>query len=106
MLLDEHRFPLQLNIFEELLEVHLLGACDKPATSALAVLGSEVSHLDRDYVARMLERIPLGRESGPEDAPAAIAFLCSEAAGFITGATLSVDGGNSIGTYQRPRAPE
>ena len=68
--------------------------------------GSEVSHLDRDYVARMLERIPLGRESGPEDAPAAIAFLCSEAAGFITGATLSVDGGNSIGTYQRPRAPE
>lgn len=61
--------------------------------------GSHVSPLTDDYVANMLRRIPLGRSSGPEDAPAAIAFLCSDKASFITGAVLSVDGGNSIGTF-------
>lgn len=60
--------------------------------------GSEVSPMSEDYVARMISGIPLGRTSGPEDAPAAIGFLCSEKAGFITGAVLSVDGGNSIGS--------
>lgn len=64
--------------------------------------GSAVSPLSESYVAEMLKRIPLGRSSGPEDAPAAIAFLCSDAASFITGAVLSVDGGNSIGTFVPP----
>ena len=59
--------------------------------------GSEVSPLSEAYVARMLANIPLGRASGPSDAPSAALYLSSEAAGFITGATLSVDGGNSIG---------
>lgn len=62
--------------------------------------GSEVSELSDDYVARMKARIPLGRTSGPGDAPEAIAYLCSEKASFITGAVLSVDGGNSIGTFE------
>ncbi len=62
--------------------------------------GSEVSHLSPDYVERMRARIPLGRTSGPEDAPGAVLYLCSPAASFITGAVLSVDGGNSIGTYE------
>jgi 3-oxoacyl-[acyl-carrier protein] reductase len=64
--------------------------------------GSEVSELSDDYVSNMLKNIPLGRASGPEDAPGAIAYLCSEKAAFITGAVLSVDGGNSIGNYKRP----
>jgi 3-oxoacyl-[acyl-carrier protein] reductase len=62
--------------------------------------GSDFSHLPDDYVDRMTARIPLGRTSGPEDAPSAVLFLCSPAASYITGAVLSVDGGNSIGTFQ------
>jgi 3-oxoacyl-[acyl-carrier protein] reductase len=62
--------------------------------------GSSVSTLSEDYVARMKGRIPLGRTSGPGDAPEAIAYLCSEKASFITGAVLAVDGGNSIGTFE------
>jgi 3-oxoacyl-[acyl-carrier protein] reductase len=62
--------------------------------------GSEVSRLSADYVASMKARNPLGRTSGPGDAPEAVAFLCSEKASFITGAVLAVDGGNSIGSTE------
>jgi 3-oxoacyl-[acyl-carrier protein] reductase len=60
--------------------------------------GSTVSPLPPAYVEAMLARIPLGRPSGPDDAPGAVLFLCSDRASYITGATLAVDGGNSIGT--------
>lgn len=66
--------------------------------------GSDFSHLPQQYVADMTARIPLGRTSEPDDTPSAVLYLCSPAAAFITGATLAVDGGNSIGTYQ-PAAP-
>lgn len=62
--------------------------------------GSVVSPLADEYVEKMLQRIPLARSSGPEDAPGAIMYLSSDKASFITGAVLSVDGGNSIGTYE------
>lgn len=62
--------------------------------------GSVVSPLTDDYIERMKARIPLGRTSGPDDAPEAILYLCSPKASFITGTVLSVDGGNSIGTYE------
>jgi len=39
--------------------------------------------------------IPLGRIGQPRDIAAAIAFLASDDASFITGAMLPVDGGNS-----------
>jgi 3-oxoacyl-[acyl-carrier protein] reductase len=58
--------------------------------------GSEVSPLTDDHVTTMLGRIPLGRTSGPDDAANAVLFLCSDKAAYITGATLTVDGGNSI----------
>lgn len=60
--------------------------------------GSAASPLTDAHVAATLGAIPLGRGSQPADAPAAILFLCSAAAGYITGATLAVDGGNSIGS--------
>ncbi len=43
--------------------------------------------------AGLLARIPLGRLGTPEDVAAAVAFLASPAAGYITGATLHVNGG-------------
>lgn len=67
--------------------------------------GSEVSLLTDEYTKNMIDTIPLGRTSGPHDAPEAIMFLCSERASFITGTTLSVDGGRSAGTFRRTDNP-
>ena len=60
--------------------------------------GSVASPLSDDHVANVLRNIPLGRASGPADAPNAIMYLCSSAGAFITGTSLAVDGGNSIGS--------
>lgn len=65
--------------------------------------GSEVSALDATYVEKMTRTIPLGRTSGPRDAPEAVLFLCSEQASFITGATITVDGGRTAGTFDADR---
>lgn len=43
-----------------------------------------------------IERTPLGRIGSPDDMAAAVAFLASDDANFITGQVLAVDGGLSI----------
>ncbi|KOY01530.1 SDR family oxidoreductase [Pseudomonas nunensis] len=47
--------------------------------------------------ARYLASVPMGRLGQPEEIASAIAFLLSEQSGFITGQTLFVDGGASVG---------
>lgn len=44
----------------------------------------------REY---LLNQAALGRPGKPEDVSGVVTFLCSEAAGYITGQTLVVDGG-------------
>jgi 3-oxoacyl-[acyl-carrier protein] reductase len=43
--------------------------------------------------ALMLQNTPLGRLGDPDDVAGAVRFLCSDAAKFITGEVLLVDGG-------------
>ena len=42
---------------------------------------------------RVLDHIPAGRWGQPEDLAGVVVFLASGAAGYITGQTISVDGG-------------
>ncbi len=48
------------------------------------------------YLNALKERTPLGRLGTPEEIAAAYVFLASDDAAFITGTTLSVDGGISV----------
>ena len=49
--------------------------------------------LNEQQVAALLQQIPAGRFGMPEDVAAAVAFLASAQAGYITGTTLHVNGG-------------
>jgi 3-oxoacyl-[acyl-carrier protein] reductase len=49
--------------------------------------------LPEETTAAMLTNTPLGRLGDPEDVAGAVRFLCSEAAAFITGDVVLVDGG-------------
>lgn len=49
-----------------------------------------------------IDQCPLRRVGKPEDIAAAASFLLSDDASFITGETLRVDGGWTLGRYPRP----
>jgi meso-butanediol dehydrogenase/(S,S)-butanediol dehydrogenase/diacetyl reductase len=48
------------------------------------------------YLADMRARIPLGRAGLPSDTAEAVAFLCSDAAQYITGEAMNVSGGEEM----------
>ncbi|MCA8951129.1 MAG: 3-oxoacyl-[acyl-carrier-protein] reductase [Planctomycetes bacterium] len=52
--------------------------------------------LPADVQAAMQQRIPLERPGSPEEIAGVVAFLCSDAASYITGQTLVVDGGMTM----------
>jgi 3-oxoacyl-[acyl-carrier protein] reductase len=60
--------------------------------------GSDVSQLTQAHVDNVIANIPAGRPTSPQDVGQAALFLASSASAYITGASLPVDGGNSIGS--------
>jgi NAD(P)-dependent dehydrogenase (short-subunit alcohol dehydrogenase family) len=44
-------------------------------------------------MALMLAREPIGRVGQPEEVAEAVVWLCSDATSFVTGHTMTVDGG-------------
>ena len=79
------------------------------ATEGFAPLLSDPQLDAGDVGSRMLRGVPLGRLAEPAEIAAVVHFLASDAARFVTGVIVPVDGGNKAlnagGTVGAPTAP-
>ncbi|XP_020106989.1 tropinone reductase homolog At5g06060-like isoform X2 [Ananas comosus] len=55
--------------------------------------------LDEQTLAKVRSRTPLGRIAEAEEVSSAVAFLCLPAASYITGQTITIDGGMTINGF-------
>jgi NAD(P)-dependent dehydrogenase (short-subunit alcohol dehydrogenase family) len=75
---------VELGSFNICVNVVAVGFTETEAATAL--VGGDVKKYD-------VSRTPLGRLGQPEDVVGTVSFLASDAADFITGQTILVDGG-------------
>ena len=57
--------------------------------------GGVKTNQDEEFLNKLNNLIPMNRMADPSEYKGVIAFLCSEASSYMTGATISVDGGRT-----------
>jgi NAD(P)-dependent dehydrogenase (short-subunit alcohol dehydrogenase family) len=77
--------------------------CVSPGSTETDMLDGTFSRRDQlsgsppgTFREQNIARIPMLRQGQPEDIARVVAFLASDAAGFVTGQNLSVDGGQDL----------
>jgi 3-oxoacyl-[acyl-carrier protein] reductase len=84
--------------------------CVAPGETLTREEGSSMSEEDRRALRGYLKRVPMRRVGTPAEQAAAVLFLASDHASFITGQTLVVDGGELTGEWydlrDSPPVPE
>jgi len=55
-----------------------------------------VAAVPQDVLAKIVARVPVGRLGQANEIARAVSFLCAEDAGFVTGSTMSVNGGQHM----------
>ena len=63
------------------------------AVAPAAIDGPAMQRLSPEQIDGFAAAIPVGRVGRPEEVAALVSFLCSERAGYITGATVDINGG-------------
>ncbi|MGH7272268.1 MAG: SDR family oxidoreductase [Polyangiaceae bacterium] len=61
------------------------------------ILTDRILTLPEAHRAPIIAAVPLGRIGSVEDVTAAVVWLCSDAASFVTGAVIPIDGGRLAG---------
>jgi 3-oxoacyl-[acyl-carrier protein] reductase len=84
---------LSRSIARELAPRHI--TCNVVAPGPIAT--SMTADLPAEWQDQIVNAVPLGRFGTPEECAAVVAFLCSDAAGYVTGALVPVDGGIGMG---------
>lgn len=64
-----------------------------PGLIAVPRMTDRLAALSSSEQAKIISAIPLGRQGSPDEVAAAVCFLASRDAGYITGATLDINGG-------------
>lgn len=65
-----------------------------------AILTGIWDELGEDYRRETAQRVPLGRLGEPQEVASVVAFLLADDAGYITGQTITVDGGRTISAQE------
>ncbi len=68
--------------------------CVAPGWVETELVAPALQHAEKRH--RVEREIPLGRLGKPEEIAAAILFLCTEHAGFVTGEVLNINGGEAL----------
>lgn len=58
--------------------------------------GPTLTDMTQDLIDRVLPHVPVGRVAAPSEIAAMVAYLAGDEAGYITGASLTIDGGMSL----------
>jgi 3-oxoacyl-[acyl-carrier protein] reductase len=61
------------------------------------IVTAMTADMPAEWQDQIVNAVPLGRFGTPEECAAVVAFLCSEASGYVTGALVPVDGGLGMG---------
>ena len=71
--------------------------CNLIAPGAIETEGNAARYADPDFRARVVAKIPAGRQGQPADCVAPVVMLCGDGASYVTGAEIPVDGGWTCG---------
>lgn len=66
-----------------------------------SVLAGPLAHAPAEFRQQAADACPLGRIAGPDEIANAALWLCTDAASYVTGAVIPIDGGQSAG-YHSP----
>lgn len=58
--------------------------------------GPTLTDMTQDLIDRVLPHVPVGRVAAPSEIAGMVAYLAGDEAGYITGASLTIDGGMSL----------
>ena len=69
-----------------------------PGLIATPMTEKILSHINEIGDSELRKRIPAGRVGTPDEVGSLISYLCSAEASYITGTTITIDGGRSLGS--------